>query len=111
VKVSRTTRRLRNAIVFAAARGAALDAATGHGQDDRDDAATPDPVATDQPAGKKHVLSRLAVFFEGVLSNALGGILATFIVALAVFLWAHFHASPPAHHPPARPAATATTSR
>ena len=88
----------------------ALDAATGHGQDDRDDAAAPDRAATDQPAGKEHVLSRRAVFFEGVLSNALGGILATLIVALAVFLWAHFHASHPAHHPPARPAATATPS-
>jgi hypothetical protein len=89
----------------------ALDAAAGHGQDDRDDTAAADPAATDQPVGKKHVLSRRAVFFEGVLSNALGGILATLIVTLAVFLWAHFHAShPPAHHPPARPAATATPS-
>ncbi len=89
----------------------ALDAATGQGQYDRGDAPAPDPAATDQPESKKHALPRLAAFFEGVLSNALGGILATLIVAIAVFLCAHFHASQsPARHAPAWPAATATAS-
>jgi hypothetical protein len=57
-------------------------------------------------------MTRSAAFAEGVLSNALGGVLATLIVAIAVFLWAYFHAGPsPAHHPQAPPAATATGHR
>lgn len=89
----------------------ALDAATGYGQDDRDGVSALDP-ATNLPDSKKHTLPRLATFFEGVASNALGGLLATLIVALALFSWTHFHAShSPAKHLPPRPAATATTSR
>jgi hypothetical protein len=83
----------------------ALDAATGHGEG----VPAPDP-ATDQPDGKKRTPRRLAAFFEGVLSNALGGILATLIVALAIFLWTHSHVGhSPANHLPVRPTATATT--
>ena len=89
----------------------ALDAATGYGRADHDGVSAPDP-ATDLPGGKKRTRPRLATFFEGVVSNALGGVLATLIVALAIFLWTHFHAGDsPAKHLPPRPAATATTRR
>ena len=89
----------------------ALDAATGYGQADHDGVSAPDP-ATDLPDGKKRTRPSLAAFFEGVVSNALGGVLATLIVALAIFLWTHFHAGhSPAKHLPPRPAATATTRR
>lgn len=89
----------------------ALDAATGYGQADHDGVSAPDP-ATDLPDGKKRTRPSLATFFEGVVSNALGGVLATLIVALAIFLWTHFHAGhSPAKHLPPRPVATATTRR
>ncbi|MDQ2812895.1 MAG: hypothetical protein M3Z75_13720 [Actinomycetota bacterium] len=87
----------------------ALDAATGHGQDERDDVSVPDP-ATGQPNSKKRTLRWLAAFFAGVLSNALGGILTILIVALAIFLWTHSHAGhSPANHLPIRSTAAATT--
>jgi hypothetical protein len=89
----------------------ALDAATGSGQDDCGGMSAPD-LAADHPDGKPRTMPRSAAFFGGVLSNALGGVLATLIVALAILLWTHFHSShPPADHLPARPAATATTRR
>jgi hypothetical protein len=89
----------------------ALDAATGYGQNDHGGVCAPDP-ATDLPDGKKRTWPRLAAFFEGVVSNALGGVLATLIVALGIFLWTHFHAGHShAKHLPPRPAATAATRR
>ena len=89
----------------------ALDAPAGFGQDDRDGMSVPDHAA-DQPDGRTRTIPQLAAFFGGVLSNALGGVLATLIVALAIFLWTHFYARhPPAHRPPTPPAATATTGR
>lgn len=83
----------------------ALDAATGA---DRDDAVAPAaPVLSGPPADTKGTRRQVAPFFGGVISNALGAILATAIVALSVYLWAHFHH---AGHPPDRPAPSAATA-
>jgi hypothetical protein len=81
----------------------ALDAAAGVSREDT--AALAVPVLQGAPASRKGIAS----FFGGVISNALGAILATIAVALSLYLWAHFFH--PAGHPPVRPAATATAHR
>jgi hypothetical protein len=84
------------------------DAGTGPGPARRSDGAAADPGATIHPAVSRQALRRFAALSAVVLSNALSGVLSTIIVALAVFLWAHFHASHPlARHVLTRPAATA----
>jgi len=88
----------------------ALDAATGGGQDDHDDVPAADPVLAGSPAGRKGAHPRLAPFFGGVLSNALGGILTAIALAVAAYLWTYLHhvGHSPAQHPATPPAATAT---
>ena len=90
----------------------ALDAATGRGRQlGRDDAASDGEPILSGPTGKKDARPRFAPFFGSVVTNAIGGILATATVALTVYLWMHFHHP---GHPSARlsrPAATATARR
>jgi hypothetical protein len=91
----------------------ALDAAAGAGHDRQAvDRAEPEPVPSRVPAASPERVRRpIASFLGSVAANALGGILATVAVALAVFLWAHFdHASHPPASPP-RPSATSATAR
>jgi hypothetical protein len=89
----------------------ALDAASGRDHDDRDPAgAEPLVVLSGSPAGRKYA-ERIGRFFVGALSNGLGGIITVVALALAAFLWAHFHHAghPPA--PPVRPAVTTPAGR
>jgi hypothetical protein len=88
----------------------ALDAAAGQDQDDHDDVPAADPALAGPPADRKGAPPRLAPFFGGVLSNALGGVLTAIALAAAAYLWTHLHHAGqfPAQRPPTPPAATAT---
>jgi hypothetical protein len=85
----------------------ALDAATGRDQDGHE-VPSAGPATEAPPAGSKETGSLLAPFFGGVISNALGGILAAILLALGAFLWAHVHH--PGHPPAQRPVAPASAS-
>jgi hypothetical protein len=88
----------------------ALDAATGRDHQDADAAgvSTGGPVFSGPPAVRKGPRKAFPAFFRDVTSNAVGGVLAAAVLALAALLWAHFHhaARPPAR--PDRPVSTAT---
>jgi len=70
----------------------ALDAATGRGrQPGRDEVAEDAEPVLSRSADENNARPRFAPFFGSVISNAIGAALATAVVALAVYLWAHFH--------------------
>jgi hypothetical protein len=63
------------------------------------------------PAGRKRKRAWLAPFSGSTLSNALGAIIATIVLALAGIAWAHYHH--PGHLPGhgVRPVVTVSARR
>ena len=59
------------------------------------------PAPSTPPAGRKDKRLWVAPFAGSILANALGGVLAAILIAIAAFLWAHyFHCG---HFPCMRP--------